>query len=183
MAIRVRIDEGCQTQHQLLWDTVWNAEQGFGDWAVAAPGTPGNSGGLQADNALHTAIVLCLFTDRRCPPDHPLAKNIQDGDPRGYWGDGVDVRADLGETELGSLLWLLENTAIDPVDTPRWLQSLALDALAVLVGQGAVVRVDAQASIDSTRNRGDLAVQLYGADGARIYDRKFQALWAQIGKG
>ena len=121
--------------------------------------------------------------DRRCPPDHPLARNVQDGDPRGWWGDGVDVRSDLGETAMGSLLWLLENTALDPVDTPRWLESLALDALAPLVGQAAVVRVDAQASVDPARNRADLAVQLYGADGARIYDRRFQALWAQIGKG
>ena len=181
--VRIRIDEGCQPQVQLLWDTVWHAAEGYGGWAVADRGTVGNSGGLRATHAIETAVILCLFTDRRCPADHPLAKNIQDGDPRGWWGDGVDVRADLGEGEMGSLLWLLQNTAIDPVDTPRWLQSLALDALAPLVGQGAVVRVDAQATVDPTRNRGDLAVQIYGADGARIYDRKFQALWAQIGKG
>ena len=181
--VQIRADAGCQPQYQLLWDTVWDAGQGVGDWAVAAAGTPGNSGGLQATAALETAVVICLFTDRRCPADHPLAKNIQDGDPRGWWGDGVDVRTDLGERETGSLFWLLENTAIDPVDTPRWLESLSLDALAPLVGQAAVVRVDAQASVDPTRKRADLAVPLYGADGARIYDRKFQALWAQIGKG
>lgn len=180
--VDVRINEGCAPQGTLLWDTFWNVKGGFGDWAVAAPNATGNAGGLQATNALATAVILCLFSDRRCPTDHPLAKNIQDGDPRGWWGDGVDVRTDLGEQPLGSLLWLLENTAIDEVDTPRWLVSLALDALSVLVTQGACVDVKAQAYVSRSPNRADLAIQLYGRDGSKVFDRKFQALWQQIGK-
>ncbi len=183
MTIRVRINEGCAPQGILLWDTVWDPKQGFGDWAMAGATETGNRGGLQATAALDTAVTLALFTDRRCPPDHPLAKNVQDGDPRGWWGDGVDVRADLGEAPLGSLLWLLENTALDDVDTPRWLVSLALDALAVLVRQGACVDVKAQADVVSAQNRAELAVQIYGREGTRLFDRRFQALYTQMGRG
>ena len=179
----VTIADGAAADATLLWDTAWHAAEGFGDWALAGAAETGNRGGLQATAAIETAVVLCLFTDRRCPPDHPLARNVQDGDPRGWWGDGVDVRSDLGETAMGSLLWLLENTALDPVDTPRWLQSLALDALAVLKGCGAVVRIDAQAGLSGTPSRAWLAVQLYGQDGATIYDRRFASLWAQVGGG
>ena len=180
--INVRIAEGCTPDVSLLWDTVWNPAGGFGDWAVASPTETGNIGGLQAKAALETAVVLCLFTDRACPPDHPLAK-YADGDPRGYWGDGIDVRTDLGEAPLGSLLWLLERSAIDEVDTPRWAQAFAIDALNPLLLQQAVARIDAQASVRKVQNRLDLAVQLYGQDGTRVYDRRFENIWAQVGRG
>jgi phage gp46-like protein len=177
MDINVRIDEGCEPQPQLLWDSVWNPALGYADWAVAIPGQPLNAGGLQAVLPLSTAVVLCLFTDKACPPNHPLAP--PDGDLRGWWGDGVDVRADLGEGPMGSLLWLLENSVLDPVATPRWATSMALDALSVLVGQQAVVKVAAQAFVnDQNPSRLDLAVQLYGKDGAQLYNDRFDDIWA-----
>jgi hypothetical protein len=36
----------------------------------------------------------------------------KDGDPRGWWGDGADVRTDLGETERGLLRWLLARASL-----------------------------------------------------------------------
>ena len=174
---------GCAPEPLLLWDTVWNVGGGFGDWALAGAGETQNPGGLQATAALETAVIICLWTDRYCPPTHPLAKYADPDDRRGYWGDGLDVRADLGETPLGSLLWLLERSAIDSVATPRWAVSFAIDALAPLIACGAAVRADAQAFVSKAPNRLDLAVQLYGRDGAKIYDRRFDDVWAQVRKG
>jgi phage gp46-like protein len=175
--INLRANEGCAAQPNLLWDTVWDPAAGLGDWAVAGASETLNRGGLQATRALETAVILCLFTDRFCPPDHPLAK-FADDDRRGWWGDGIDVRADLGETPLGSLLWLLERAIVDD-NMARWAESLALDALSPLIAQGAAARATAQAEAHVTRNRMDLSVQLYGRDGTKIYDRRFDDIWRQ----
>ena len=106
LAFSIRSNEGCAPQPILTWDTVWDAQSGFADWAYADRSEASNRGGLQAQAALQTAVILCLFTDRYCPPDHPLAFLLEGDDPRGWWGDGVDVARDQGEAPLGSLLLL-----------------------------------------------------------------------------
>lgn len=180
--INVRIGEGCAPDVNLLWDTVWNPVAGVGDWAVAGPSETLNRGGLQATAALATAVILCLFTDKACPTTHPLYKFV-DGDPRGWWGDGIDVRADLGETPLGSLLWLLERAALDEVETPRWAEAFAYDALQTLVSQRAVAAVEVKASLDPSPSRLNLEIKLYGQNGTLMYARRFQNIWAQLGRG
>lgn len=177
--INVRINEGCAQQPMVLWDTIWDPAIGLGDWGLAGVSETLNRGGLRAQRALETAVILCLFTDRYCPPTHPLAQ-FADSDHRGWWGDGVDVRADLGEAPLGSLLWLLERSFIDPVATPRWAVSMALDALAPLAQQKSVVNVQAQAYVvAASPSRLDMAIQLYGRDGVKLYDRRFGDIWNQ----
>ncbi len=176
MDINVRIDEGCAPQPELLWDAVWNSATGFADWQVAQPSEPLNAGGLRAMRPLDTAVILALFTDRACPPNHPLAP--PDGDLRGWWGDGVDVRADLGEGPLGSLLWLLEQSILDPVATPRWAVAFAQDALAGLVTQGAAASVAVQAYANPP-DRLDLAVQLYAKSGAVLFNQRFADIWSK----
>lgn len=111
-ALRVRIGEGDRQQPALLWDSVWSPLNGDADWAIADATETQNRGGLRAQAALHTAIVLALFTDRRIPDQHPLRKYVAGDDPRGWWGNGADVRADLGEEELGSLLWVFERAVL-----------------------------------------------------------------------
>jgi phage gp46-like protein len=177
--VNLRANEGCAPQPVLFWDAVWDAASGTADWALAGPTETVNVGGLKATEAIETAVTLCLWTDRLCPPDHPLAKYIEADDPRGWWGDGIDVRADLGETPLGSLLWLLERAAVTP-QTVQWTQALALDALAPMLAQDSVSRVDAQASSGPAFNQINLAVQVYGRDGAKVYDRRFDDIWAQL---
>ena len=175
----LRVAEGCDDDANLLWDTVWDVQTGRGDWAMTPAGATTNQGGLRATAALETAIIISLWTDRACPRDHPLFK-FADGDPRGWWGDAVDVRADLGEGPLGSLLWLLERSAIDEVATPRWAVSFVHEALAWMVEQNVAARIEAQASVSKSPNRLDIAVQIYGQDGAKIYDRRFEDVWAQV---
>lgn len=174
--IRLRDGEACAPDPFLLWDTVWNSQTGRGDWALATASEIGNAGGLQAKAGLETAVILSLFCDRRVPVDHPLAW-LAGPDRRGWWGDGV---RQTGEAETGSLLWLLERAPLD-AQTARWAEAIALDALAPLVQQGAVVKVEAQAQARLADNRLDLGISLYGRSGVRIYARKFERLWQQEG--
>lgn len=180
MAIpRIRINEGSDPQPQLLWDSIWSNARGFADWALAAVSEVLNRGGLQARAALQTAVVIQLFTDKRAPADHPLLKYVTPGDWRGWWGDGVDVRTDLHETELGSLLWMLARAPVNE-DMRRWTETLSGEALQTLIDQGVVARIVPTATIRSTNDGVDLDVKLYRADGTLAFDHRFDDIWAQL---
>ncbi len=176
--LRIRISEGDQPQANLIWDSQWRPPEGMADWAVSDGTEPQNKGGLRAKAALHTAIVLLLFTDKRIPDNHPLRYLVENGDPRGWWGDKVDVREDLNETELGSLLWIFERATLTE-EIRRWVESIALDALSPLIAEGAAVRIDVQAIAEFALDRVDLAVQIYGRDGTKVYDQRFADIWKQ----
>jgi phage gp46-like protein len=178
LQILIRQNEACKPDPYLLWDSIWNEDAAIADWAIAQ-GQPLNVGGLSAQAGLDTAVMLCLFTDAACPPTHPLAYLIPDGDPRGWWGDGVDVQTQLGEGPLGSLLWLLQRAPLTP-QIAMWAQQFALQALAPIQGQGAVVNITAAATIVGTSQL-QLAVAMYGRDGAQVYNRAFDLLWQQVG--
>jgi phage gp46-like protein len=177
-AVRVRIGEGNEPQVNYLWDSRWRPTEGAADWAIAGPDETRNRGGLSARAALHSSIVLCLFTDKRIPNDHPLIKLLDDGDQRGWWGDGADVRTDLDETELGSLLWIFERSFLSE-EIRRWVEAIASEALSPLIAQGAAVRIDCQAEMQPTQNRINLAVQVYGRENTKIYDVRFDDIWKQ----
>jgi phage gp46-like protein len=178
MALNVRIDEGEQEQPTLFWDSRWTPWRGQADWAIADATETQNRGGLSARAALHTAVVIALFTDKRISKEHPLFHLVEDGDQRGWFGDGVDVRADLYEDEMGSLLWIFERAYLNE-EIRRWVEIIALEALQPLIAQGAAVRIEAQAEAHFAINRVDLAVQIYARDGSRLYDYKFDNIWAQ----
>jgi len=177
MEILIRSDEACQPDPFLLWDSIFDQEAGIADFVLAG-NAPLNSGGLQAEAALETGVVLCLFTDAQLPSNHPLAYLVSDGDFRGWWGDGIDVRADLGETVLGSFLWVLKRAPLTS-RTAFWAQSFALQALAPLQTQGAVVTINAVATI-ANRNTLLLAIEMFGRDGSKVYDRAFDIIWSQL---
>ncbi|WP_456722195.1 phage GP46 family protein [Bradyrhizobium sp. USDA 4350] len=162
----------------MLWDSIWQPWRGQADWAIADPDEPQNRGGLRAKAALHTAVILALFTDKRIPDDHPLRYLVQDGDPRGWFGDGEDIRPELGETDMGSLLWVFERSILTE-EIRQWVEAIALDALAPLIFQGVAVKIDAQATSHPAFNRCDLAIQIYGRDGSKLYDYRFDDIWQQ----
>jgi phage gp46-like protein len=182
----IRADEGCLPDPFLLPDSVHVDIEGgtdfVCDWALAKPPNDTlNVGGLQATNELGTAVYLLLFSDVFCPPDHPLAF-LADGDNRGWWGDGVDVRADLDEKPLGSLLWLLERAPLVVAGTPieQWAETFAAEALSVLQMQGAVAEIDCSAVANTIAERVDLSVELYGSDGSVVFSNQFELAWRQI---
>jgi len=179
MDITIRTDEGCAAQPQLQWDTIWSdsitAPQ-TADWVYASAQEAGNIGGLQAQNTLATAVTLLLFTDARCPKDHPLRRaDMQD--LKGWWGDSFDVATERGEAPLGSLLWLLRNQ-VATARMASYAQAMALDALQPLITQGAVASITAQASVSGKSL--SLSIQLYASEGSVAYDRTFDPLWRQI---
>lgn len=180
VAVRFRDTEACEPAPQLLWDTVWiqrlDASGGYGDWIMAGPGDQADSrGGLRAEAALHTATMLCLFTDRRLPEGTPHPSN--DSDPRGWWGNSIRLEGEP-DAEMGSLLWTLERQVI----TNRLVQQaedICRDALSVLMTQGAVARTDVTATVDRRQGSLMIVVVHYSQTGVRIYEQRFGVLWTQ----
>jgi phage gp46-like protein len=182
--IITRAAEGCDADPFLLWDSVWDSSSGVADWALAGRDDTLNTGGLRAKAGLDTAVILALFTDRRVDPAHPLFY-LCDGNPGGYFGDGVDVRDDLGEGPLGSLLWLLERAPLTlpggiPVET--FAEQMTREALLPLQAQGAAVRIDVSAVANRLASRLEITVNMYGRDGLAVYSRKFETLWNQVAR-
>jgi phage gp46-like protein len=179
----IRAAEGCEADVNVLWDSLWMPTTGFADWALADADEVNNRGGLRSKAAIDTAVILALFTDARIDPTHPLFY-LADGDARGYFGDGIDVRADLNETALGSHLWLLERAPLTilGISAARWAEQFTNEALAPLLTQGVAVRIDAAAVANELAGRLELTVALYGSDGAQIYNRNFDVLWNQVGR-
>lgn len=180
VSIRVRDTEACERQPQLAWDTVWvqrlDASGGWGDWILAGETDQIESrGGLRAEAALHTATLLCLFTDARAAADDDLPTD--DGDRRGWWGDSIRLDGEP-ETALGSKLWLLERVALSE-DTRRRAQDYAEDALATLADQGAVARTVVETEINQAAGHLMILVSHYSHDGRTAYEQRFGVLWQQ----
>lgn len=169
----IRIIDGDEPQPPGPWDTVWSQSIGAPDWAVADPAAePGNIGGLAAASRLATAIVLCLFTDKRRPADMPRDGNGNDG---GWHGDTFDIDRAVGEREMGSLLWTLARGPID-FTTLRMAEHYAADALQTLVDQGAVSRFDLAAVPDKAKGRIMLHVAAYGRTPRPLFANTFPLL-------
>lgn len=151
----------------LGWDGI------VGDLILNGFDHPTAPGDFRAEQGLATQVAILLLTDRRVEESE-----LRDGEEnRGWLGDSFD-RMD-GEEPIGSRLWLLRRRSLyDGIETDA--QDYALESLQPLITQGAVTRIDAVATIDRTANRLDLEVSLYGRDGGRVYDHKFEGLWRQI---
>jgi phage gp46-like protein len=189
VAVRFRDTESCEPEPQLLWDTVWvqrlDASGGYGDWIMASLPGPSDAhshpvqveslGGLRAEAALHTATLLCLFTDRRLPEgrSHPSS----DSDPRGWWGNSIRLEGEP-EVEMGSLLWAFERAVLNE-RLGSDAEDVAREALAVLVTQGAVARTDVAATVDRRQGALMLEVAHWSHAGTRVYEQRFGVLWQQ----
>lgn len=167
----------CPREAALAWDTVWNAQTGRGEWRLSDVDEQGNNLGLAATRHLATSVINLLFTDARCPADHPLAKRA-DGDLRGWWGDGVPIEDD--DPPLGSLLWLVTDFGTARDEDARWAELFAREALAPLITTGAVARIDVVATPYQAMRRMDLAVALFGRDGARAHEIRFSHYWGAV---
>ncbi|MBB2841471.1 UNVERIFIED_ORG: phage gp46-like protein [Rhizobium etli] len=134
---------------------------------------PTAPGDFRAEQGLATQVLICLMTDRRFDPSE-----LPDGvENRGWIGDSYDVMD--GETPIGSRLWLLRRSALyEGIEIKA--QDYAREALQPLLQQGAAARIDVTATVNRPLNRLDLSVSLYGRDGTRLYDNKFELLWRQI---
>lgn len=180
MLVRIREIEGCETQPSLYWDTVWtnrpDISGGFGDWILAGEDDPQDQrGGLRARMALLTAVVICLFTDRRLPDDMPAP--TPDGDPRGWWGDSIKLEGEP-DVPMGSLLWTLERSTISD-ETAKLAQQYAEEALEILITQGAAAEIVVEAWVERSSGMLGLSVALFSQAGDKLADQQFDLYWQQ----
>lgn len=92
---------------------------------------------LASDAGMTTAVLLSLFTDRRCEDDDTPPS----GDPndrRGWWGDQfLPVEGD----KYGSRLWLLDRSVLNN-ETARKAEEYDREALAWMIEDGVVASID-----------------------------------------
>jgi phage gp46-like protein len=179
--LRIREQEACEEQPFLAWDSDWvqgelSAEGGFADWALASPSETGNAGGLKATASLHTGIIICLFTDKRAP-DY---LDTGDDDPRGWWGDSVDVMAELYEREVGSLIWTVVERGTLSKEKALTVKDMAIDSLQVIIDQGAVARFNVETEAILEESRLEMLVEAFAQDGKKIYEQRFENIWRQV---
>lgn len=122
------------------------------------------SGDLDGDGTIKTAILLSLFTDRRAGPSEIPAFQT---DPRGYWGDHI-----AGSTfRTGSKLWLHRRAKNAPFEVAQ-IVATCREALDWLLEDGLVHRVEVLPEVrrDNLRlkvcfDQSSIEVQLGGANG------------------
>jgi phage gp46-like protein len=133
--------------------------------------------GLRAQNPIATAIVLCLLTDARASADE--LRHEHAGDARGWPGDGFDIDASRGETELGSRLWLYRRHELTD-ETGRLIEDEARRALQPLIRQALAAHIDVQATVQKAEGRITLAVAVIGRDGRTTTSVRFDPLWKLV---
>lgn len=158
----------------LGWATRWDAAACLGDWSIAAADDPVNPGGLGADRQIASAVIISLFTDRRAPEGW----RPEVADRRGWWGDGVAPEGEAPEP-IGSWLWLLRNEVATPANADL-AKGYAQAALAWMLRDGVAVRIDVTSGIIDQPERGLwLNIDIYGRDGQRVFNRRFERLWRE----
>ncbi len=123
----------------------WDPIQGRGNWSVA-------NGDLALGNALLSAVMVSLFTDRVAPAQ-PSADDVAAGlgtpgsqlpNRRGWWGDTYVGRP------IGSRLWQLKRTfkAGPKAQTavPQEAEDICTEALQWLIDEGIAASVAAAAA-------------------------------------
>ncbi|WP_052194634.1 phage GP46 family protein [Aureimonas altamirensis] len=132
-----------------------------------------DAGDLQSAQALATAVLICLQTDRRVDPSE-----LPEGETnRGWPGDAFDMQP--GDVPLGSKLWLLRRRAVSD-EIEILAADYAREALHTLIEQGAVASIDVSATALPARSRLDIDVSLYGRHGATIFSQRYAVLWDQM---
>ena len=148
-----------------------------GDFAVSTDPADGGVGGLVARNPYRSAVIMLLFSDVGVDPADLRFEHR--GDRRGWVGDGFDVRADLGETPLGSRLWLYRRSVLVSAVRQPTLMMIEADAslaLQPLVKQGAAAKVTVAGTAEGAAGRIGLDLAVYGRGGRQLFADRFDFL-------
>lgn len=169
-----------------LWDTVMTPFDPVsgnitvrGEWAMADPNAePSNAGGLQAKEALFTAIILQCFTD--CYSVNPRLRG--NTDPRGWWGDAFPEAP--GVPQMGIELWTLFNGVLNAQVAAQARAFVIAGLQPLLISKGGpVARFDVQAPFDQLQGKLYIQIKGYSQDGLLVYSQKWQYAWAQTQVG
>jgi phage gp46-like protein len=184
MAVSLDIIQSVVNEPNLAFDTVWD---GFsGDWAPDSTRTGDDfsfdfsgefggeninpTGGFRSRAPLHTAILLCLMSDRRAEVEDPITDGS--GDPRGWAGDAIDTSI----APLGSRLWLLRRRELTPAVADLAV-AYAHQALQTLIDQGVVAEFKVSAVPAYPEGRLELYVEAYRETGQRAAAMNFWLVW------
>ena len=158
-------------------DVLWDGQSG--DFYLSKVPEDGGPGGFVAANPIASAVVMLLFSDARPAP--ALGGKQPTGDPRGWPGDGFDVRKDKGEAPLGSTLWRYRRSMVTD-DVARAIGLAAELALRPLKTQGLAERIEAIATAQPNAERVKLTVGVYAGEKA-LYVQSFDTLWRRADGG
>jgi len=158
-------------------------ERGIGTFAITLDllQTPNNL--IDETQALATAVVVALGTDKRAKDDDPLPDNDSD-DRRGWWAD-TDAEKIWGGWPIGSRLWLLNRAKITDRgaragSTLARAETYCREALKPFIDNGIASRID----LTATRNgldRIDVNIMIYRGPLSMI-QLQYQVLWSEIGQ-
>lgn len=130
-----------------------------------------DTGAFAGNNALHSAVIMQLFTDKRLADDQDIT--VADPFERGgWWGDF------FAPFEMGSHLWTLYRETLND-KTLSLARRYIREALQPLLDQGAAVRQETIIDINKTNGHLIIVAKLYGKDGSTVYDQQFSRVWGE----
>lgn len=148
---------------------IWDNELTVGDIRFL-------DGDLVRENALTTAVLMSLFTDRFDSNE----ENREDDEKRGWWGDNLSEEGDV----IGSRLWLLER-AKATTDTVVLVKAYILEALQWMIDDELAVSIEVTAERHGNPNGDRLFVLVVirkqsGAAEALKWDDFWSAQFTQV---
>ena len=145
------------------------------DWSLLADGT------LDDDNALASAVIVALGTDRLADRDDILP-DPDSTDRAGWWGD-LDAEEIWSGWPIGSRLWLLKRDKIAPLGARQGatigrVKNYIIEAIQPFVDHRIASRFDVHVERIG-RERIDAHVVIYRGPNYPV-ELRFQVLWENI---
>jgi len=157
-------------------------EKGIGTFAITLDllQTPDNL--IDERQALATAVIVALGTDKRATDDDILPDDYSD-DRRGWWAD-TDAERIWNGWGIGSRLWLLNRAKITDAgaqagSTVARVQMYCTEALQPFILNRLASRIDVSA-VRNGLERIDVTIMIYRGPLTAI-QLQYQILWSEIG--
>ena len=148
------------------------------DWALLSGGS------LDDRQALATAVIVALGTDRLAEPTDVLP-DPDSTDRGGWWGD-LDAEEIWGGWPIGSRLWLLKRAKIEDPGSARGATVTRVEAYIHEALQPFIdLRICSRLEVNAARvgrQRIDARIRMYRGDNLMI-DLPYQVLWDDMIRG
>jgi phage gp46-like protein len=160
---------------RLVQDPRWPRYSVSVDWSLLDNGT------LDDEQALATAVIVALGTNRLALPDDILP-DPDSTDRAGWWGD-MDAKELFGGWPIGSRLWLLKRSKIVGMEDPQGatvvrVEEYIREALQPFVDLRIASSFDVEAHRVGTERIDALVIMYRGPK--RPVEMRFAILWNDI---
>jgi phage gp46-like protein len=160
---------------RLVQDTRWPRYSVSVDWSLLSDGT------LDDTQALASAVIVALGTDRLAEPDDILP-DPDSTDRAGWWGD-LDAAELFDGWPIGTRLWLLKRAKIVGPEDPEGATVARVEQYISEAIQPFVdLKIASAFDVEATRvgvERVDALVVIYRGPKTPI-ELRFQMLWQEI---